>query len=330
VNAFEAPVDDHDGPSWSFVTVLVAWGLAGATVGTAAGATLQVLSIVENGAPIGLGAALFGALVGGGALIVERSRADRRPELVDTRGQRSRPLHGLLLGLPVLVSLPAIAWLVVVVSIGWASWVPAVVFSMLGVGVAWGGQRVWSSHRLTRALEHLELGQRDVAVRELELLARSLTASRGVRTAARLNLAMLALAEGDGDAAVEWAEVPAPSSGAYAWAAVTRALGHLLRGDAPDEAEDWLLKAVSGPGARAVQPEADAVRVLLVWRRDGAGPARRVADELWSPAATTLHRAMLLVLRQQSGEPADDLRTEEVEGLLHGGLGRAIPELRAR
>lgn len=327
MNAFEAPDEEHEPESWGWVAVVVAWALAGATVGTAVGATLQVGGWLANGAPIGLGSAAFAGIVGAGALVLERSRADRRPELVDTRGQRSRPLHGALLAVPVLAALPALAWLVVVVSLGWSSPVPALVFSMLGVGVAWGGQRVWSSHRLTRALEHLELGQRDRAVRELEALAGSWVASRGVRTAARLNLALLALAEGDGDAAVDWAEVPSPRSGAYAWAAVTRALGHLLRGDAPDEAEDWLHKAVSGPGARAVQPEADAVRVLLVWRREGPQAARQVAEELWSPGSTTLHRAMLMVLRRDAGTPADDLRTDEVDGLLHGGLGRAIPEL---
>ncbi len=330
MNAFEAPDEEREPESWGWVAVLVAWALAGATLGTAIGATLQVLGFVGNGAPIGLGTALFSGLLGGGALILERSRSEGRPELVDTRGLRSRPLHGVLLAVPVAVSLPALGWLVVVVSLGWSSWVPAVVFSMLALGVGWGGQRVWSSHRLTRALEHLELGQRERAVAELEGLAASVVASRGVRTAARLNLAMLALAEGDGDAAVDWAEVPSPSSGAYAWAAVTRALGHLLRGDAPDEAEDWLHKAVTGPGARAVQPEADAVRVLLVWRREGPVVARRVAEELWNPGSTTLHRAMLMALREASGEPVDELRTDEVEGLLHGGLGRAIPELRPR
>jgi hypothetical protein len=330
MNAFEAPAEEQESDSWAWVTVLVAWGLAGATVGTAIGATLQVASLLQNGAALGLGAALFGGFAGGGALILERSRSEQRPELVDTRGHRSRPLHGLLLAIPVGLALPALGWLVVVVSLGWSSWVPAVVFSMLAVGVAWGGQRVWSSHRLTLALERLELGQRDRAVRDLELLARSWLASRGVRTAARLNLAMLALTEGDGDGAVDWADAPSPSSAAYAWAAVTRALGHLLRGDALDEVEDCLQKAVSGPGARAVQPEADAVRVLLVWRREGEAAARLVAEELWGPAATTLHRALLLVLRRQSGEAVDDLDTEEVEGLLHGALGRAIPELRPR
>jgi hypothetical protein len=330
MNAFEAPAEEQDHEGWGWVNVLVAWGLAGAAVGTAIGATLQLSGAAANGASVGLGSALVGAVCGGGALAVERSRADRRPELVDTRGQRSRPLHGLLLGIPVLVALPALGWLVVVVSVGWSSWVPAVVFGMLGLGVAWGGQRVWSSHRLTRALEALELGQRDAAVRELESLAKSRLASRGVRVASRLNLALLALAEGDGHAAVDWAEVPSPTSGAYAWAAVTRALGHLLRGDAPEEAEGWLQKAVSGPGARAVQAEADAVRVLIVWRQSGAEEARRLAEQLWSPGATTLHRAMLLVLRQASGDPVEELRSEEVEGLLRGALGKAIPELRPR
>jgi hypothetical protein len=105
MNAFEAPDEEREPESWGWVAVLVAWALAGATLGTAIGATLQVLGFVGNGAPIGLGTALFSGLLGGGALILERSRSEGRPELVDTRGLRSRPLHGVLLAVPVAVSL---------------------------------------------------------------------------------------------------------------------------------------------------------------------------------------------------------------------------------
>jgi hypothetical protein len=92
----------------------------------------------------------------------------------------------------------------------------------------------------------------------------------------------------------------------------------------------WLSKAMTGPGARAVQPEADAVRVLLVWRKDGEAEAREIGEELVGPGATALHRALVAALRERAGDAdgARALRTEDVQGLLMGGMARAIPELR--
>ncbi len=331
MNEFAPPDTEHAPIAWSWVTALLAWGLAGATAGTAVGATLQLVFGVPNaGASWGLGGACVVAALGGLALAAERNLAGQRPELTDVRGQRSRPLHGLMLGVPVLVALPSLLWLVVVVTLGLQSWVPALTFGMAAVGVVWAGQRVWSNHQLARTLEALELGRTEQARAALERLAANPFVSRGARTAARLNLAMLALNEGDGDAAVDWADAR-PGTGAFAWAAVARSLGHLLRGDPLDEAEEWLGRAVSDPGGRAVQPEADAVRVLLVWRREGEAAALAVAEELHAPGATVLHRALLAVLRDRAGDRdgARALRTDEVELLLYGALGRAIPELRA-
>ncbi|MCB9688703.1 MAG: hypothetical protein H6735_26930 [Alphaproteobacteria bacterium] len=330
MNEFEPPDTDDAPAAWSWATALLAWGMAGATAGTAVGATLQLVFGIPNaGAFWGLGGAALVAMAGGVALGVERNHAGHRPELTDVRGHRSRPLHGLMLGIPVLVALPSLLWLVIVVTIGLRSWVPALTFGMGAFAVAWAGQRVWSNHQLARTLEALELGRTLEAKAALERLATRGFVSRSVRTAARLNLAMLALNDGDGDAAVDWADAR-PGTGAFAWAAVARSLGHLLRGDPVDEAEEWLTKAVTGPGARAVQPEADAIRVLLVWRRDGEAAARAIGEELHAPGATTLHRALLSVLRERAGDEAGarSLRTDEVEGLVYGALGRAIPELR--
>lgn len=328
---FEPPIAERDPVVFVWGIVLLAWGASGAAVGTAAGVTLQLTQGLDQAAPAaGVGGMVLGALSGAGAMLLERAKAERRPELTDMRGGRSRPLHGILLGVPVLAAIPALLWLVVIASIGLGNLVPAVTFGMLALGVAWGGLRVWSNHHLARALESLEEGRTGEARIALQRLAERLVASRGAKTAARLNLAMLALNDGDGPSALLWATAP-PRSGAFAWAAVARALGHLLCGDPPDEAEVWLTKAMTGPGARAVQPEADAVRVLLVWRRDGEAAARQVGEELLGPGATGLHRALLAALRDRAGDAAGAaaLRTEEVEGLLLGGLGRAIPELRA-
>lgn len=330
MNAFEPPVSERDPALYAWAGVVSSWGIGGATLGTAVGATLQLTQGVPwAGMSLGIGGMAVAAALGAVAMTVERSRSELRPELTDMRGTRSRPLHGVLLGVPVAVMVPSLVWLLVVASVTLGSLVPAVTFGMLAVAVAWWGLRIWSNHQLARALEGLEEGRTGEARLQLKSLAERFVVSRSARTAARLNLAMLALNDGDGVSALEWAHAPT-RSGAYAWASLARALGHLLNGDPPEEADVWLGKAMTGPGSRAVQPEADAVRVLLVWRKDGEAEARRVGEELVGPGATALHRALLASLRERAGDRdgARSLRTEEVEGLLLGGMARAIPELR--
>lgn len=330
-SVFDAPIAiERDPVAYTWVLVLGSWGLAGVSVGTAIGVTLQVTrAMADAGAVFGMSGMAIAALVGGLALAVERTRSEARPELIDARGITSRPLHGLLLGIPVVAALPSLVWLAVIGSVALGSLIPALTFAMVALGVAWGGMRVWARHRLARALEALELGRTDDALRVLGRLGTSWSTGRNVRSAARLNLAMLALNAGNGDEALQW--VDGVTGGvAGAWAATTRALGLLLRGDPPADAEEWLTIAVSAPGARAVQPETDAVRVLLVWRQDGAATARDVAEQLYGPTATVLHRALLAALRERAGEidGARELRTDDVKSLLAGGLGGAIVELR--
>ena len=330
MNAFEPPVAERDPALFAWLVVMVSWGLAGSAVGTAIGATLQLAYGVDRAAAsLGIGGMVVAGMLGAVAMMVERSRSELRPELTDMRGTRSRPLHGVLLGVPVLVSVPSLVWLLIIASVGLDSLVPAITFGSLALVVAWAGLRISSNHRLARALEALEEGHTGEARLALKSLAERIVVSRGAKTAARLNLAMLALNDGDGVSALEWAHAPT-RSGAFAWAALARALAHLLNGDPPEEADIWLGKAMTGPGSRAVQPEADAVRVLLVWRMNGEDEARKIGEELVGPGATALHRALVAALRDRAGdaEGARAMRTEDVEGLLLGGMARAIPELR--
>lgn len=330
MNAFEPPVASRDPAVYAWLVVVASWGIGGATLGTAIGATLQLTQgMAWAGMSLGIGGMGLASMLGAVAMMIERSRSALRPELTDMRGTRSRPLHGVLLGVPVAVMIPSLVWLLIVASLSLASLVPAVTFGMLAVAVAWWGLRIWSNHQLARALEGLEEGRTGEARLALKSLAERVVVSRSARTAARLNLAMLALSDGDGVSALGWAHAPA-RSGAFAWAALARALAHLLNGDPPEEADAWLARAMSGPGSRAVQPEADAVRVLLVWRLEGEAAARRIGEELVGPGSTTLHRALVAALRERAGDRdgARAMRTEEVEGLLLGGMARAIPELR--
>jgi hypothetical protein len=155
----------------------------------------------------------------------------------------------------------------------------------------------------------------------LESLVRGSLVSSGVRTTARLNLAQLALTDGDGEGALRWAEqVRGGTVGA--WGAVVRALAHLLRGDPLEDAERALGEALASRHAGVVQAEADAVRVLLVWRRDGRDQARLLADSLYGPASSALHAALLHAARQERGPGGP-----EVAAVRASGLGQAIPEL---
>jgi hypothetical protein len=318
---FEPPTLERGPVVKPWLAVVGSWSLAGACVGTAVGATLQLTQGWHASAELGLaGMVVFGG-VGLLALAVERGWSVGRPELVDARGWRSRPVHGVLLGIPVGLAVPALLWLVVVGSVAAASIAPAFVFGTAALVAAWAGRRVWSSHRLARGLEDLETGQRDLAVAELVRLAQSPLVATGARTAARLNLAQLALTDGDADGALRWCEHVSTGS-AGAMAAVVRSLAHLLRGDPLAEAEGWLGHGLVTRHAGSVQPEADAVRVLLVWRRDGREQARELAERLYSPAASALHGALLFASRGEriAGGP-------EIEALKACGLGRAIPEL---
>lgn len=308
-------------------TVVGTWGLSGAVVGTSVGVTLQLTG--AQGAAIAAGGCglVLGAMLGIGALLWDRSV--ERPALVDGRGATSRPLHGAVLGIPILLALPALLILVVVATVALGSVLPALTFGATALGVALAGQRVWSSHRLARALEALETGRSAEARHTLEILAERWWVSARARKTARLDLAMLALQEGQATEALGWLE-GLEGGVAGAWASVGRALAHLLLDHPHERAEAHLKLALTGPGARAIQAQADAVRVLVVWRGRGADEAHRLAERLHGPGATPLHEALLAALRARSGDAfgAQALSTEPVRALVASGLGQAIAELR--
>lgn len=327
---FEAPLADRDPLVYTWGLVVGAWGLAGTTFGTAVGITAQMLGAPPGtAAGIGVGGLVVGAALGATAFVIERDRANRRPALVDGRGAPSRPLHGAMLGTPVVVGIAGLAGLMAVSWVGLGSPPAAAAFAMVALVVASAGGRVIARHRLAVALEALELGHTEDAVGPLHALAGSWTAGRSNRNGARLNLAMLSLTAGNADEALRWV-APIHRGGAAPWAATTRALALLLRGDPVHDAEAELGRAVAAPGGRAVQPDADAVRVLLVWRGAGPAEARQVGEHLLGPTATTMHRALLAALRASAGDAdgARALLTPDVVAFRTSGLGAAIPELR--
>ena len=319
VNPFDSPDDDPVAsprvrPTQG-IAELLSWGAAGAAAGTSVGGlTLTAGSMAV--ADVGAAAMVVGAALGGIALRAERGWAAGRPSLLDARGRPAWPLHGALFAAPVLVALPSLLLLTVLGS----AWIggpgPAVAFFAAAVAVGWAGIRVWSTHTYTTALAELEDGAVEQARAQLAGLARSWVATRSARTAARINLGMMALHEGRGDEALDW----------YvglggAWAQAGRALALLMLGRT-EEAADELGDALGGPAARHLQEQLDALRVLLVWRTEGPDAARSVGQQLLGPQATPLHRALLVALGDRHWRDDPD-----VDALVHSGLGRALPEL---
>lgn len=320
VGPWDTPVDDGQTSSHRWLAVLGSWGMAGASAGSAVGGVMQAVQGVEGASSaFGTAGIAVGAGLGALALIAERKASEARPVLMDARGQPSRPLHGALFAVPVGVALPSLLVLGLVASLSLGSLVPLAAFGATAFAVAWAGLRVWSTHRFTTALEAVEEGDHALAHDRLASLADSWVASRSARGAARLNLGMIALQDGRGADALAWIE--GMSGTPPAWAHAGRALALLLQ-QRPEEAEAALGAGLASDGARLVQEQLDAVRVLLIWRTEGPEAARLLGERLGGPAATPLHRAMLAALRPEPGSLDD-----EVQALVASGLGRALPEL---
>lgn len=308
--------------------VVGAWGLATTAVGTAIGVTLQILGSPNASAVFGVGGLVMGLAAGVGVLVLERTQARGRPALVGARGLDERPLHGAVLGLPIVLALPAVLWLVVVGSLAVQSLVPAGLFGLGALALAFAGLQVLAQHRLARALESLDEAPSEEAMLRLTTLAKSPLTPRAARRTAQLAVAMTRLQEGRGLEALGWFE-GIEDGEAAAWAATGRAMASLLLAQAPSDAEAHLQAAFDSDHANAVRAQADAVRVLVVWRRDGPDAARRLAEQLHGTDATPLHLALLARLRAITGDEdgAFALDTPAIRALVASGLGRAIPEL---
>ena len=145
----------------------------------------------------------------------------------------------------------------------------------------------------------------------LQALAGHPLATRRTRRSASENLGAMALNQGDAAGAVHWYE--RAGNRAPVWAGL--ALARLIQGRT-DLADGLMRQALQARGARSVQRELDAVRVLLVWRQDGADAARELADRMDRPGAGPLFLALRAAAR---GEPLD--------GGVPPGLVAVVPEL---
>jgi hypothetical protein len=194
--------------------------------------------------------------------------------------------------------------------------------------MAWSSSRLWSTHRLTGALEALELGREAEATAALRVLAASPLVHRKTRTVASLNLGTLALQQGRLDDAAQWlVGIDTGQAGAHAHAGL--ALVRVLQGDL-GQARILVGQAMSGRAARAVQGQADAVRILIVLGEDGEAAALEFGERLLGQASSGLHQALIGAMRQRIGreEAADELLlTPAAVAILQSGLAERVPIL---
>lgn len=312
-----------------FRTALVmgTWALCCAAVGTAAGVTRLSMGLAASATLLGAAGLVLGALVGAVVYVLERRAATGRPEVIGANGVAERPLHGAALVVPLLgAGAPGLLWLAGLSSTVLDRPEAAVLFVVGGVCAAWVAHRVWAQHMLARGLEAYQTGD---GIRALAAVADARWSPPSIRNGARVNLAMVALQDGRGEDALRWLDGTGRGPAA-AWSAVGRALAWLLVAGHTEEADAALREALRLPGRPAVEAEVDAVRVLLVWRQEGAAVARELAQQLDGPGASALHRALLAASLHVTGDSSGAERASRhpaVQSLLASGLGRSIGEL---
>ena len=249
-------------------------------------------TLVGNSGPFGIGGAIAGAWIAYAAVRMDRSRTAGFSPLPD--GQQW-PIHGGVYAVPMLAAMPAILWLGLLVAVDARSLIPVFGAGAAVVAIAWGLIRVWSDHRLVVGL--LALAQEDEAGarQALQTLAQHPLATRRARKVARENLGRILLSAGELSSAAHWFSQIEGSASASAGLAVAQAgLGQI------EAASHALEQARSSPGARAVQAEIDAARVLVLWRSEGPQAARELAERLDNPASGSLFRALAGHLRGDS------------------------------
>lgn len=329
--AFAPPSEEPDPtsapPTGTLLGVLTAWLTSGALLGLAAGLTAQLI-----GSPLatGLPAVFVAASAVGGlaAWAVERRWSRERPAILDSHGRLQRPPHALLYAVPLLAAVPAMATLVLVATVAMDSILPAVLFGVGGFGLGWACRRLFSTHKITAALEALELGDAPAAIAQLEALENGWVSTHRGRTLARLNLGMLALTSGDLERAARfYTQVTDPVAVpmAHAGMALVRTLQDRL-----DDAEQLVLEALNGPGSEGVQGQLDAVRLLLTLRKEGSASARSLGETLHTLEAGELFRGLfaLSLLREGAVDTARTIADDHLlVALEESGWRQVVPEI---
>lgn len=316
----------NDRPSY-LLSAVGAWMTSGTLAALAVALTLQL-----TGTPGALEASLFvllgSTLAGLAAWKTDRALAEGRPAVLDQRGKLRHPPHALVYGLPLVFAVPSMLVLLLVATVAMGSGLPALVFGIGGFGLGWASRRLVSTHRVTAALQALELGETQAARTQLELLEAGWMSTRGGRTTARLNLGMLALSQGDLQRAAVWygrVRDGRAAPLAQAGLALVRALEDRL-----DEAEALVIQALAAENAEDVQGQLDAVRLLLTLRQEGAHAARSLGRTLSQPGSGELFRGLHAYATLQAGF-ADEALSLTAGGLCRAledsGWGRIVPEI---
>jgi hypothetical protein len=326
---FDAP--EFDAAWGAVVGVIGAWMLTGAVLGTVAGVLTDAMGLSTRGPFLaGVSFVLGAGLAGMVAFRVERSRSLARPSLVDARGRRTRPVHAALYLAPIGVALPSMILLGILGSLRTQSPFPAIAAASLWVALVGMGRRLVHGHRVRLALEADEVGDRRGAIAAFHVVAGTWWSSVASRRAAHLSLGMMHLELGELEAAAR-SLVAVRGGRAETLARPALALVRLLQGH-NHVAERLVREAAAGGGGPVVQTQADAVRVLLVWRNEGLEAGRGVGERLLGPGAGGLFLGVLAALRQADGDHTGAqtaLAGGVLESLQERGLDQLVPELRA-
>ncbi|MFT4623545.1 MAG: hypothetical protein ACI8PZ_002201 [Myxococcota bacterium] len=295
--------------------VILGWGLAGAVGGVAA-----ALALVPSGKLL-LPAAMVGGVSGGIAGVWAERQGDDRV-LVGDREDRVRPAW--VLWVPVALALPSLTWVAMVLTVVAGSTIPVWVLGGLGLGIGLAAVRAHRRGRLARTVAALESGREGARAR-LEGLASGAGAEAD---SARYVLALDDLRSGELAAAAGRLTLVERSGGSAGSAAAALAFVRLLQGR-EDDAMAAVRRALQS-GGPAVQAQTDAVRVLHVWRAEGAEPALDLGERVLGGASSLLLVGLVAALRRATGDAdgAEALATPELRAaLVRAGWTEHVTEL---
>lgn len=312
------------GPAAEYV--IAGWMGAGAVLGTALGATAELVGRTDGSAVDAL--LMTGGFGGLGALAWWLDRRRTAPQVLDAQGRGFLPLATATWVLPLVGVVLGLGALVVIGSLRAGSLWPGVLFALAALGIAWSARPWWANRRVAAALQLAEAGEVSRARELLTQVAASGLTPRHTRELAHLTLGGLALRSHDLVAAER--ALVRPVRGVVAThAAVSLALVYALQ-ERYEQAEAQLRRARAGRGARGVQAELDGVRALLVMRREGVDATLALAEPLAHDGAGALLLGVLAVARLDSGDEdgCDALLDVRVRtGLARTGLDVLVPEI---